>query len=346
MSRNMTSRRTRLSAVVAAVLLALTASGPASASDDRGGDPDVMIGVDGTAPYLRSPGQLFVSWKSTGTADVTGVTHLTLDLPQGMRMYDVPMMYSMPYDYSFAESLSPDGRHVDATFTGTMVPGREYFMKTMYYAPPDARSGVIRATVANQGDTDPSDNVATMAVNTPKPPAETPPEPKVSDIGTSGGPGTGGTAVTVTGSHLADGFVLFGNDPATDASCTESSCVAHAPGGKGTVPVTVVTPGGTDTADDGFTYSGPPPAAPPAPVVTRLTPSSGPASGGGHAYVQGTNLAQGTVFFGDRPAEHVSCGPAFCSATPPAGAGTVDVTVTTRGGRSTAVPGGRYVYTP
>lgn len=63
-------------------------------------------------------------------------------------------------------------------------------------------------------------------------------------------------------------------------------------------------------------------------------------------YVQGTNLAQGTVLFGDCPAQHVSCGPSFCSATPPAGVEAVDVTVTTRGGRSAAGPAGRYVYEP
>ncbi|MFE5584849.1 hypothetical protein [Kitasatospora sp. NPDC056531] len=44
-------------------------------------------------------------------------------------------------------------------------------------------------------------------------------------------------------------------------------------------------------------------------------------AGGAQVYVQGSNLAYGSIAFGGVPAAHVPCGPPFCSATAPAAAG-------------------------
>ena len=57
----------------------------------------------------------------------------------------------------------------------------------------------------------------------------------------------------------------------------------------GTVNVTVTTPGGTQRDQppaDQFTYTTPPPA----PAVTAVSPTSGPAAGGTAVTVTGTSL--------------------------------------------------------
>ncbi|MEU2792204.1 IPT/TIG domain-containing protein [Streptomyces sp. NPDC007100] len=338
---------TRLAAAWPAFLLAaaaLFAAGPARAATAASG-PDVAVSQAGNYPTQpNSYGNFSVSWTSVGTADATGVTHLTVDLPPGLKTGGA-LMYSTPYDYTFDQTVSPDGRHLEATFRGTRVPGRGDFMKVQVSSGAAKPSGVIRATVAHRDDVNPANNVSTYTVNGPQQPAGTPDRPAVTAIGTTTGPGAGGTAVTLTGTALDDGFVLFGNDRAATTSCTDTRCTATTPGGSGTVPVTVVTPGGAAGAPEGFAYTGPPPAPPAAPVVTGLNVRGGPARGGTPVYVLGTGLAGGTVSFGGAPAAHVSCGEAFCSSTSPAGAGTVHVTVTTAGGTSATVDADRFTYT-
>ncbi|MFF3271220.1 IPT/TIG domain-containing protein [Streptomyces chrestomyceticus] len=353
---------TRLAAVrsapaltILAALFALFAAGPAPAATTPASPPasppasatgpNVAVSQAGNYPTQpNSYGNFSVRWTSAGTADTTGITHLTVDLPPGLTTGGA-LMYSTPYDYTFDQTVSPDGRHLEATFRGTRVPGRGDFMKVQVSSGAERPSGVIRATVANRDDVDATDNVSTYTVNGPQRPADVPRRPVVTGIGTTTGPGAGGTAVTVTGTGLDDGFVLFGADQATMSHCTATQCTATTPGGSGSVPVTVVTPGGAADAPGGFAYTGPPPAPPAAPVVTGLNRTSGPSQGGTSVYVLGKNLAGGTIAFGDAPAAHVSCGKSFCSGTSPAGSGTVHVTVTTAGGTSATVDADRFTYT-
>ncbi len=355
MTGSMTTRSAAVRSAPALTLLAalftLLAAGPAPAAttpasppaSDTG--PNVAVSQAGNYPTQpNSYGNFSVSWASTGTADTTGITRLTVDLPPGLTTGGA-LMYSTPYDYTFDQTVSPDGRHLEATFRGTRVPGRGDFMKVQVSSGAARPSGVIRATVANRDDVDAADNVSTYTVNGPQRPADVPRRPAVTGIGTTTGPGTGGTAVTVTGTGLDDGFVLFGADQATTSHCRATQCTATTPGGSGSVPVTVVTPGGAADAPGGFAYTGPPPAPPATPVVTSLNRSSGPSQGGTSVYVLGKNLAGGTIAFGDAPAAHVSCGDSFCSGTSPAGSGTVHVTVTTAGGTSATVDADRFTYT-
>ncbi|MFH8345477.1 IPT/TIG domain-containing protein [Streptomyces sp. NPDC018045] len=342
---------TRLAAAWSALVLALTAlftAGPAAAATApaTADGPDVAVSQAGNYPTRpNSHGNFSVSWTSVGTADTTGVTRLTVDLPPGLKTGGA-LMYSTPYDYTFDQTVSPDGRHLEATFRGTRVPGRGDFMKVQVSSGAARPSGVIRAAVANRADVDSADNVSTYTVNGPQQPAEVPDRPVVTGIDTTTGPGAGGTAVTVTGTGLDTGFVLFGSAEATTSHCTATRCAVTTPGGSGSVPVTVVTPGGAvEAPGDGFTYTGPPPAPPAAPVVTGLTVRGGPSQGGTSVYVLGTGLAGGTIAFGDAPAAHASCGNSFCSGTSPAGTGTVHVTVTTAGGPSATVDADRFTYT-
>ncbi|MBP0454452.1 IPT/TIG domain-containing protein [Kitasatospora sp. RG8] len=335
-----------LAAALAATTLAAGAAVSVAATTARTAvtGPNVSVTQAGNYPIFPVDNTNFaVTWTSNGTADLTGPTRLTVDLPPGLTTSGAAFT-AAPADYTFTETVSPDGRRLEAVFTGTRAPGRSEFMKVYVASHGTKPSGAITVTVANAGDSDPSDNVSTYLLGSGLQPRATAPAPAVTGIGTTTGPGTGGTAVTVSGSHLSNGFVLFGGTPA-NGSCTDTACTVTAPGGSGSAPVTVVTPGGSATAPAAFDYTGAPPAPPAAPVVTNLTTRSGPAAGGTQLYVQGSNLTSGTVAFGGVPAGHVSCGPTFCSATAPAGTGTVDVTVTTAGGTSAVGTADRYTYT-
>ena len=90
--------------------------------------------------------------------------------------------------------------------------------------------------------------------------APPPPVPVVTGIAPAGGPGTGGTEVTVTGTGLSGGTVAFGGTAAASVSCTSTSCTAVSPAGTGTVDVTVTTAGGTSATSpaDQFAYQATP----------------------------------------------------------------------------------------
>ncbi len=101
--------------------------------------------------------------------------------------------------------------------------------------------------------------------------------------------------------------------------------------------------------------SGPPPSGPPPPsppTVTAISPSSGPVSGGTSVSITGTGFSVSpggtTVDFGTNVAARVSCASTTsCSAASPyASPGTVDVTVTTSNGTSTASPAEVFTYVP
>lgn len=302
--------------------------------------PNVTVTQAGNYPIFPVDNTNFsVTWKSSGTTDLTGVTHLTVELPAGLTTSGA--MITSFQDYTFTQTISPDARRLDAFFTGNRAPGRSEFMKVFVQSHGTKPAGTIKVTAANRNDADPSDNVSTYLLGSgPQAPA-TQAAPAVTGIGTTTGPGAGGTAVTLTGSNLDNGFVLVGGSVAA-GSCTSTGCTVTTPGGSGSTPVTVVTPGGSAAAG-AFDYTGAAPPAPPAPAVTGLTTATGPA--GTQIYVQGTNLASGTVSFGGVPATRSSCGASLCSATAPAGTGVVDVTVTTAGGTSAVVAADRFTYT-
>jgi large repetitive protein len=87
----------------------------------------------------------------------------------------------------------------------------------------------------------------------------------------------------------------------------------------------------------------PPPAVP---VVTGLSESSGPATGGTQVDVQGSGFSgSAKVSFGETPASAVTVlSPTDILATAPVGTGTVDVEVTTAGGTSAASAANQFSY--
>jgi hypothetical protein len=167
--------------------------------------------------------------------------------------------------------------------------------------------------------------------------ASPPPPPAVTAVSPTTGSTLGGTAVTITGTNLANATAVdFGSTAATVTADTATSITATSPAGSaGTVDVTVATADGTSTTSsaDQFTYAAPPPA----PVISSIAPATGPNAGGTSVTINGSNLANASaVDFGSTPTAILSDSATSIIVNSPAGSGNESVTVTTPGGTGTS----------
>lgn len=169
------------------------------------------------------------------------------------------------------------------------------------------------------------------------------PVPTVTNVSPGAGPAAGGTSLTVTGTNLTGATsVTVGGAAASFSVDSATQITATTPAGAaGTADVRVTTAGGqsANTAADDFTYVA-------APAVTSLAPSAGPAAGGTSVTITGTNLtaASAVTFGGVNAAAYTVDGPTQITATAPAGAGVVDVRVTTIGGQSADTAADDYTF--
>jgi hypothetical protein len=167
--------------------------------------------------------------------------------------------------------------------------------------------------------------------------------PTITSVTPATGPAGGGTSVTIAGTNLTGATaVSFGANAATTFTVDSSAQItATSPAGSGTVDVTVTTAGGTSAtgAFDSFIYI-------PRPAVTSVAPRGGPATGGTSVTITGTNLnGAAEVKFGDTDAaDFIVDSPTQITATSPAGAGLVDITVTTPGGTSATAAADGFTY--
>ena len=170
------------------------------------------------------------------------------------------------------------------------------------------------------------------------------PAPGVASIAPTAGPETGGTSVTITGTNFTGATaVRFGASPATSFTVDSATQItAEAPSGTGPVDVTVSTVGGPSAivASGEFTYV-------PAPLVSSISPTFGPESGGTVVTITGADFTGATaVTFGVTGAAFTVDSATQITASAPAGAGTVDVTVTTAGGTSSTSAADQFTYVP
>ena len=127
--------------------------------------------------------------------------------------------------------------------------------------------------------------------------------PAVSSISPISGPITGGTVVTITGTNFTGATaVMFGNTAATSFTLDSATQItATAPAEVvGVVDITVAINGVASpvTANDQFTYVGP--------LVTSISPSSGPMTGGTVVTITGFNFTGATaVMFGSTAADQL-----------------------------------------
>jgi hypothetical protein len=155
----------------------------------------------------------------------------------------------------------------------------------------------------------------------------------------------GGTVVTITGSDfIGANAVDFGTSSAPFVFNSDTSITAVTPPETvGNVDVTVTTPTGTTPATrhgDRFTFVSPA-------TVTKVTPNSGPATGGTVVTVKGKRLTGATaVDFGGVPASFTVVSSDSITATAPvASPGTVNVTVTTPTGTSATSSADSFTFT-
>jgi len=158
--------------------------------------------------------------------------------------------------------------------------------------------------------------------------------PSVSAVVPAIGPATGETPVTIVGTNFstqpgATQF-SFGPNAAKNISCASSTrCTASSPGGLLSVDVTATVNNlrSEPNPGDKFGY---------VPVITSISPSSGPQSGGTSVTINGVGFADyrqwftaSNVSFGTAAAKSFTClSSTTCSAVSPTGSGVVDVHVT------------------
>ena len=202
---------------------------------------------------------------------------------------------------------------------------------------PGQAPGVVDVTVTTAGSTSLTSAADRYTYAAP---------PTITGLTPGAGPTAGGNSVTITGTNFFPGStVRFGAGSFSSASFISSTELqADAPpGAGGTVRVEVGTPGGVSPASsaDDYVYG--------RPAVTSIDPTSGHTHGGNTVTVKGTGFTpDAAVTFGTVSSGSVT----FVSSTkiravaPAEGAGTVDITVTTGGGTSSATAADQYTYTP
>jgi ribosomal protein S11 len=169
--------------------------------------------------------------------------------------------------------------------------------------------------------------------------------PKVTHITPAFGPTAGGTLVHVSGTGFTGATkVVFGGAAApsfTVLSSTQLTAVSPAVA-PGVHNIYVITPGGTSAPvlADLFTYVA-------RPVVTHISPSSGPHAGGTTVTITGTGFTGATeVLFSGTAATHVTVvsSTKITARSPAESAGVRNVLVITPGGISAVVSADRFTY--
>jgi hypothetical protein len=171
--------------------------------------------------------------------------------------------------------------------------------------------------------------------------------PSVTGISPTTGTTAGGTSVSITGTNFTGATaVMFGNVPAASFTVNSSTSitVTSPPQAAGTVDLKVTTYTGTSASgsSDQFTYT-----AAAAPSVTGVSPNSGTTGGGTGVTVSGSGFTGATaVHFGTVAATTftVNSDTSITVTSPPQGAGTVDVTVTTYSGTSATGSADQFTY--
>ncbi|MEA2313805.1 MAG: hypothetical protein QOI03_497, partial [Solirubrobacteraceae bacterium] len=169
------------------------------------------------------------------------------------------------------------------------------------------------------------------------------PPPTVASITPTSGTTTGGTAVKIKGTGFVTGATVTIGSEATSVtvlSATEITATTAATAA-GSDEVVVSDVNGTSSGGPSFTY-----VTPAAPVVSSITPSSGPEAGGTKVTIMGSGFAAGaTVSIGNAATSVVVVSATKITATTAATpAGSDEVIVSDVNGTSTAGPS--YTYLP
>jgi hypothetical protein len=170
--------------------------------------------------------------------------------------------------------------------------------------------------------------------------------PFITDLSPASGPIGGGTIVTITGVGFTGATsVTFGGTAATTYTVNSSTQItATAPAhSAGTVNVVITGPDGsspTDGTDDNYVYGS-------GPVITSISPTSGPVTGGTSVTITGTGFTGATaVMFGSVAATSftVVSDTQITAVSPAQANSVVQVSVTTPIGTSADVAADNFTY--
>jgi hypothetical protein len=243
-----------------------------------------------------------------------------------------PLALTAPTVTGVNPNSGPPAGGTNVTIDGsafTVVPGFIVVSDTEIdvIAPPG--TGTVNVSVTTPNGTSVSAPANQFTFSTPM--------PVVTGVNPTNGPSTGGTTVTIAGTHLLGASAVhFGTVPATSYTVNNANQITAVapPGVAGTVNVRVTTLGGQSAVGPAnqFTYS-----AAAGPSLSNLNPNTGAA--GTSVIITGTNFTGATgVSFGGVPATSFVVNSATqITAVAPAGSGTANVTVTTGDGTSNAL---------
>jgi prepilin-type processing-associated H-X9-DG protein len=301
----------------------------------------------------------------TSPAGAAGTVDVQVATPGGTSAVGAPDQFTyvaLPSVTGISPASGPIGGGTTVTITGTnFVPGSNVSVggipatgvnvvssTSITFTAPAGTAGAVDVQVTTPGGTSPVAAVDQFTYIG---------GPTVTGVNPASGPTSGGitlvgnqmtvSTVTITGTNfIAGATVSFGGNAASFCvvlSSTQIACAAPA-GAAGIVDVQVTTTAGTSAkvAADQYTYVA-------RPTVTGVSPSAGPVAGGSSVTITGTNFVAGaTVSFGSAAATGVTVVSATSIAcTAPAGTVTVDVRVTTPGGKSAVnQPADQFTYLP
>lgn len=312
------------------------------------GTTSVTLGGTAVRPTVLSGSQLRV----TTPAHAAGLVHVQVRTPAGTSGASAASAFSyeaVPTLTGVSPASGPTAGGSTVTLTGTGLARATAVQfgpttttrvvrvsaTTLRVTSPTRPAGTVDLRVTTPGGTSAATTRARYTYQAP---------PSVTSLSTTAGPVRGGTPVTVTGLRLTGATrVSFGDTSATfivvSATTIRTTTPAHA---AGPVDVTVTTPYGTSaaSASAAFTFD-------PVPVITGVSPQTGPPMGGTVVTLTGTGLAHATaVRFGTTAAtDLVRVSDTSLRVTTPAHApGPVDVLVTSPGGQSAAGSTARFTY--
>jgi len=290
---------------------------------------------------------LAISPAGTGTVDVTVTTENgTSSITPDDRFTYVTM--KTPIVTGINPSEGPESGGTDVTISGENFTGvtAVHFGSTAAFFVFESDNVILASSPAGKGTVDVT--VTTPSGTSPITPNDrftyvSKKTPIVTGINPSQGPESGGTTVTISGENFNGATVVhFGLVPASFTVVSDATITAISPPGTGRVDVTVTTRNGTSpiTPNDQFTYVGAQ-----TPIVTSISPTEGPESGGTTVTISGENFTGATfVNFGLAFANFVVVNNNTISAVSPPNSGTVDVTVTTPNGTSPKTPADQFTY--
>ncbi len=305
----------------------------------------ITVGGNAVAATVVDPTHI------TFTAPAHAAGAVDIDIDNGISLTTSIGAYTY-FDTPAVTSISPtSGPAVggtDVTITGTGLNGATAVM----FGATAATAFTVDSATPDHGDVTAGTGTVDVRVTTPGGTSATGAAaqftyvaPTVTSVSPAAGPTAGGTLVTITGTRFTGvTAVTFGATAATGFTVNSATEItATAPAGTGTVDVTVTTAEGTSaiSSADRFTYV-------PAPVVTSVSPTSGPTAGGTTVTITGTNL--GTVndveFGAANAASFTSLSNTSISAVTPAGTGSVTIRVSTAGGTHDSNVTFTYVLPP